>query len=207
MCVISLPNLYFKSTFLMAFICYLIQIEPYLSNENYDQGRKYICQQLHTFESCWWKEISTTKFNSQHYCYSTIFLMYMYVHIDKIVSVCQWRHVSLQPMVCQWRKVGLDIYPGIISPNKWDSPQAGRSETGCCFDEFDLIMRFYQNRLKKKLWISLSSWSTISVLVKCTIYEHFGFFFYIYRLWINIFLKLPTGLMKLPYISWFAFSG
>lgn len=180
MCVISLPNLYFKSTFLMAFICYLIQIEPYLSNENYDQGRKNICKQLHTFESCWWKEISTTKFNSQHHCYSTILLMYMYVHIDKIVSVCQWRHVSLQPMVCQWRKVGPDIYPGINSPNKWDLLQAGRSETGCCFDEFNLIMRFYQNRLKKKLWISLSSWSTISVLVKCTIYEHFRFFFYIF---------------------------
>lgn len=78
-----------------------------------------------------------------------------------------------------WRNVGLDIYPGINSPNKWDLLQAGRSETGCCFDEFNIIMRFYQNRLKKKLWISLSSWSTISVLVKCTIYEHFVFFLYL----------------------------
>lgn len=187
----------------MAFICYLIQIEPYLSNENYDQGRKNICQQLQTFESCWWKEISTTKFNSQHYCYSTILLMYMYVHIDKIVSVCQWRHVSLQPMVCQWRKVGLDIYPGINSPNKWDSLQARRSETGCCFDEFNLIKIGWRKSCgfrcpadpRYQFW-----WSALSMNI-------LGFFFYIYRLWINIFLKLPTGLMKLPYISWFAFSG
>lgn len=177
MCVISLPNLYFKSTFLMAFICYLIQIEPYLSNENYDQGRKNICHKLHTFESYWWKEISTTKFNSQHYCYSTILLMYMYVHIDKIVSVCQWRHVSPQPMVGQCRKAGLDINPGSYSPNKWDSLQAGRRETGCCFDEFYLITRFYQYLLKKKMLISLSSWSTKLVLVKCTIYEHILFWY------------------------------
>lgn len=81
---------------------------------------------------------------------------------------------------CTCTCILIKLFPfGINSPNKWDSPQAGRSETGCCFDEFNLIMRFYQNRLKKKLWISLSSWSTISVLVKCTIYEHFGFFIFI----------------------------
>lgn len=104
-------------------------------------------------------------------------LLYMYVHIYKIVPVCQWRHVSLQPMVGQCRKAGLDINPGSYSPNKWDSLQAGRRETGCCFDEFYLITRFYQYLLKKKMLISLSSWSTILVLVKCTIYEHILFWY------------------------------
>lgn len=126
--------------------------------------------------------------------------MYMYIHIDKIVSFCQWRHVSLQPTVCQCRKVGINVYPGSNSTYNWNLLQAGRKWNRVLLWRIlspTAVLSIFVE--KQNLWISLSSWSNILVLVKCNIYEH-TVLIYIYRLWINIFLKLPTGLMKLHYL-------